>query len=389
MFQIQTKNKISKAGLIKLPTDRYTIADEIEAPDAILVRSANLNETDFNPELLCIARAGAGVNNIPVDRCAESGIVVFNTPGANANAVKELVLCAMLLASRKISQGIAWTKNLAGEGAEISKLVEKGKSQFVGPELRGKKLGVIGLGAIGVMVANTAVHLGMEVYGYDPYLSVDVAWNLSRHIAHATDLATIFKECDYITLHVPATEETRGVICKANIETMKDGVRIINLARGDLVVSQDVVAAIESGKMGAYVTDFADEILLACDGVVAMPHLGASTPESEDNCAEMAARELRDYLERGVIRNSVNFPNVIQPKTTAYRICVLHQNIPKMVNNISGMLAETNINIEHMINNSKKNNACTFMDVEVAPGAEAIAKLQALPGIYRVRVIGE
>lgn len=387
MFEILTKNNISKVGLQNLPSEKYTVSDNCTAPHGILVRSANLNDDTFNPELLCIARAGAGVNNIPVDRCAEEGIVVFNTPGANANAVKELVLCALFLSSRKIAKAIEWTQTLKGNGAEIPKMAEKGKSNFAGPEIKGKKLGVIGLGAIGVMVANTALHLGMEVYGYDPYLSVDVAWEISRKIHHAQVLETIFRECDYITIHVPATDETRGMIGKQNISIMKDGVRIINFARGELAVAEDVVAALESGKLGAYVTDFAEEALLGVDGVTVLPHLGASTPESEDNCAKMAVDEMRNYLEKGIIKNSVNFPNVLQPKTASYRVCVLHRNVPKVVSAISGAFAEANINIEQLNNCSKKNNACTFVDVDVEPNADLVAKIQESADVYRVYVV--
>ena len=388
MYQILTKNNISKVGLQGLPADRYTVSDNCAAPSGILVRSANLNDEQFNPELMCIARAGAGVNNIPVDRCAEEGIVVFNTPGANANAVKELVLCALFLSSRKIAKAIEWTQSLKGNGADIPKMAEKGKSNFAGPELKGKKLGVIGLGAIGVMVANTALHLGMDVYGYDPYLSVDVAWKISRKIHHAQDLETIFRECDCITVHVPATDETRGMICEKSLAIMKDGVRIVNFARGELAVAEDVVRALESGKMGAYVTDFAEEALLGVDGVTVLPHLGASTPESEDNCAKMAVDEMRNYLENGIIKNSVNFPNVLQPKASKYRVCVLHRNVPKVVSAISGTFAEANINIEQLNNCSKKNNACTFVDVDVEPNAELLEKIQQNPDVYRVHVVG-
>lgn len=389
MYQIRTMNKIAKIGLDRLDSAKYTCSDDASAPQGILVRSADLHSVERNPELLCIARAGAGVNNIPVDACAEDGVVVFNTPGANANAVKELVICAMFLASRKIVQGITWAKTLANEGDAISKLIEKGKSNFVGPELSGKKLGVVGLGAIGAMVANTAEKLGMQVYGYDPYISIDAAWNLSRSIIHAKDLKTIFENCDYITLHVPATDETRNTICAETLATMKKGVRIINLARAELVNTDDMLAALESGQAGAYVTDFGDAKLLSNDNVVVMPHLGASTPESEDNCAVMAVDEMVNYIENGVIKNSVNFPNVDMAREGTYRICVLHKNVPKMVGGITNLFAEANINIENMANRSKKDNAYTVLDTNTCPDDELINKIKAIEGVSRVRVLGK
>ena len=385
MYQIKTLNKISPAGLSKLDAAKYTCSDDAANPSGILVRSADMKSYDFNDELLCIARAGAGVNNIPVADCAERGIVVFNTPGANANAVKELVLCALLLSSRKIVDGINWTKTLAGSG-DISKLVEKGKSQFVGPEITGKKLGVVGLGAIGILVANAAVALGMEVYGYDPYISVDAAWNLSRAVVHAKDLKTIFENCDYITLHVPATDETKNTVRAQTLATMKDGVRIINLARNELVNSKDMIEALESGKAAAYVTDFADEELLGAKNVIAMPHLGASTPESEDNCARMAVKEMTDYIERGIIRNSVNFPNLDAAGEGEHRVLVLHKNVPKVVNSITNIFADANINIENLANRSKKDNAYTAVDIKEEPSAELIAKVSELSDIFNVRV---
>ncbi len=388
MYQIRTMNKIAKIGLDRLDGAKYTCSDDASAPQGILVRSADLHSVERNPELLCIARAGAGVNNIPVDACAEDGVVVFNTPGANANAVKELVICSLFLASRKIVQGIAWAKTLADEDG-ISKLIEKGKSNFVGPELSGKKLGVVGLGAIGAMVANTAEKLGMQVYGYDPYISIDAAWNLSRSIIHAKDLKTIFENCDYITLHVPATDETRNTICAETLATMKKGVRIINLARAELVNTDDMLAALESGQAGAYVTDFGDSKLLSSDNVVVMPHLGASTPESEDNCAVMAVDEMVNYIEHGIIKNSVNFPNVDMAREGTYRVCVLHKNVPKMVGGITNLFAEANINIENMANRSKKDNAYTVLDTNTCPDDELINKIKAIESVSRVRVLGK
>ena len=387
MYHIQCLNKISPEGTCCFGAN-YVCGTEVASPEAILVRSASMHEMDFNPELLAIARAGAGVNNIPLDKCSQQGIVVFNTPGANANAVKELVLAALLLSSRKIVDGIQWTKALKGKGSEISKLVEKGKSSFVGPEISGKKLGVIGLGAIGVLVSNAAVHLGMEVYGYDPFLSVDAAWGLSRSIHHAQTLDEIYANCDYITVHVPLTPDTREMINAASIAKMKDGVRLLNFARGDLANSADVVAALASGKAAAYATDFADETLLEAEGVnvIPMPHLGASTPESEDNCARMAALELIDYLENGNIKNSVNMPAVSMPREGS-RICVLHRNVPNTISSFSGVLAKCGINIENMASKSRKEYAYTILDVTGDVSADAAEAISALDEVIRVRII--
>ena len=323
MFQIQTMNKISPAGLDQFDRAKYTWGDEMAAPDAIIVRSAALHDMEFPASLKAIARAGAGVNNIPVDRCTEQGIVVFNTPGANANAVKEMVILALLMSSRKVAASMDWIKTLKGNGAEVSKLVEKGKSQFAGPEIAGKKLGVIGLGAIGILVANAAEALGMTVYGYDPYISVDAAWGLSRSIIHAPSLKEIYENCDYITLHVPANKETKGSINASSIAMMKSGVRIINFARGELVETDDLLSALDERQVKVYVTDFPTDEMLDHPGVVAFPHLGASTPESEDNCARMAAQELIDFLESGNIKNSVNLPDAMMAKTPLPRVCVL------------------------------------------------------------------
>ncbi len=385
MYNIKTLNKISKIGLDRFD-DKYTCADEFDAPDAIMVRSASMHDMEMPKSLLAIARAGAGVNNIPCDKCAEQGIVVFNTPGANANAVKELVLAGLLMSSRKVIPAIDWAKTLKGNGAEVGKMVEKGKGAFAGPEIMGKKLGVIGLGAIGILVANAAYTLGMTVYGYDPYLSVDAAWKLSRHIKHADDMAEIFKECDYITIHVPLTPDTKGFINDSTIATMKDGVRILNFARGDLVDSTAIINALASGKVAAYVTDFPSDDVIGVDGVIAIPHLGASTGESEENCAVMAADEIKEYLENGNIINSVNMPNVNMPRATAVRICVIHHNIPNMLTQISGIVSESNVNIEKLNNQSKKDYAYTILDVESIDDA-AIAKIEAIDGVIRVRVI--
>ncbi len=387
MYRISCMNKISPVGLAKLP-ETYVCGAELENPDAILVRSASLHEMEFPKSLLAIARAGAGVNNIPLDRCSEEGIVVFNTPGANANAVKELVLCALLLSSRKIAPSIDWVKTLKGQGDAVGKLVEKGKSAFVGPEIMGKKLGVIGLGAIGILVANAAKSLGMEVYGYDPYLSVDAAWGLSRSIHHARTLDEIYANSDYITLHVPSTPDTRGMISTVAIAKMKDGVRVLNFARGDLVDSKAILEALHEKKMSAYATDFPSDDLLCEENVIALPHLGASTPESEDNCACMAAEELVEYLGKGNIRNSVNLPTVVMPLTPGCeRLCIIHRNIPNMITLLTGALSAQGVNIESMQSQSRKDYAYTILDVSGKVDASISEKLEQNEGIIRVRVL--
>ena len=388
MFNIKTLNKISPSGLNRFDKTKYTYGDDIENPDAIMVRSAKMHEMEFDSSLVAIGRAGAGVNNIPLDRCSEAGIVVFNTPGANANAVKELVIAGMLICSRRVIPAIEWEKTLKGNGTEVSKMVEKGKSAFTGPEVMGKTLGVIGLGAIGIGVANTARALGMEVYGYDPYLSVDAAWHLSSSIKHAANLDEIFAKCDYITVHVPLTEETRDMINAKSIAGMKDGVRILNFARGDLINTADIIDALATGKVAAYVTDFANDELLGVEGVIAIPHLGASTPEAEDNCASMAAGELIDYLENGNIVNSVNMPAVSCPRTSGARICVIHKNNPGMISSLSAFFSGKNVNIENMLNKSKKDYAYTLIDIAEKDVDEAIvAGIRDVEGTIRVRVI--
>ena len=386
MYKIKTYNKISKSGL-EVFDDKYTIGDEVENADGAIVRSASLHDTQFPKSLLAIARAGAGTNNIPIDDCTSKGIVVFNTPGANANAVKELVIAGMLIGSRRVISAIEWAKTLKGEGENVSKLVEKGKSAFTGPELKGKKLGVIGLGAIGVLVANAANHLGMKVYGYDPYLSVNSAWNLTHNAVHIYDIKDIFEKCDYITLHVPLKDSTKNLINADAIAKMKDGVRIMNFARGGLVNSADVIAALQSGKIASYVTDFPSDDLLGVDGVVAIPHLGASTPESEDNCAQMAASELIDYIENGNITNSVNLPEITLPRSGKYRICVIHKNIPNMITSITGIVATNNINIENMLNKSRGDYAYTMVDVSDVDADHIIEKLEEIDGVIKARVI--
>ncbi len=386
MYKIKTYNKISKIGL-EIFDEKYTIGDEVENADGAIVRSAALHDEQFPKTLKAIARAGAGVNNIPIDRCSEEGIVVFNTPGANANAVKELVIAGMLIASRRVIPAIEWAKTLKGRGDEVGKLVEKGKSAFAGPEIKGKKLGVIGLGAIGVLVANAANHLGMKVYGYDPYLSVNSAWNLTHNAVHIYDIKQIFEQCDYITLHIPLTDTTKGIIDANSLSKMKDGVRILNFARGGLVNSADIKTALETGKVASYVTDFPSDDLLDTDGVIAIPHLGASTPESEDNCAQMAANELIDYIENGNIVNSVNLPEISMPRSGANRICVIHKNIPNMLTSITAVVAENNVNIENMLNKSKGDFAYTMVDIAKADTEAIISKLKDIQGIIRVRVI--
>lgn len=386
MYNILTLNKISPIGLEKFDKNKYSYASEGENPDAVLVRSASMHDMEFPASLKAIARAGAGVNNIPLDKCSEAGIVVFNTPGANANAVKELVLCALLLSSRKIVPAIEWAKGLKGEGENVAKLAEKGKSQFVGPEIKGKKLGVIGLGAIGILVANAAVHLGMEVYGYDPYISVDAAWGLSRSVKHAKTLGEIYENSDYITIHVPSTPETKGMINSESIQTMKHGVRIMNFARGDLVVKEDILAALDEKAVKVYITDFLEDEYLDHPGIIGLPHLGASTPESEDNCASMAAEELIDFLENGNITNSVNLPPVSMPRTTDVRLGVIHRNVPSMLTQISAIMAERGINIENMTNKSKKDFAYTLLDVVGEVDKDIVAQLEGVEGIIRVFV---
>lgn len=385
MYKILTLNNISEAGLAQLDPEKYTIGTSIPDPDAILVRSAKMHDMEFSPNTLAIARAGAGTNNVPVDRCAQEGIVVFNTPGANANAVKELVLCALFLTSRKIIPGIEFVNSLKGKGDDVSKLVEKGKNAFTGPELTGKTLGVVGLGAIGVRVANSARNLGMHVYGYDPYLSVDAAWNLSSHIRHAPTLDDIFTNCDYITVHIPLTDDTKYTICKETIAKMKDGVRIVNFARGELVNSADMIEALESGKVAAYATDFADDSLLGVPGVIAMPHLGASTPESEDNCAKMAAYELIEYLENGNIRNSVNMPNAEMARVCKNRLCVIHQNVPNVLRGITSQFVDSNIN--DFMNRSKGNISYTILEVDGDISEEMIQDIREIEGVIKVRAI--
>lgn len=387
MYRIKALNKISPAGLSVLDQSRFAVSTDVENEDGILVRSADMHEYVFPENLRAIARAGAGTNNIPIDRCSEAGIAVFNTPGANANAVKELVICAMLLASRNVVGGAAWVKEQAAAGADVEKVVEKGKSQFVGPEIQGKTLGVVGLGAIGVQVANIATKLGMTVWGYDPFLSVDAALSLSRMVQRANDLETIYKNCDYITLHLPLNGDTRGMIDASALQMMKSGVRLINLARGGLVHDDDLLQALESGKVACYVTDFPNNKILTGRNVVAIPHLGASTPESEENCAVMAAQQLRDYLETGNIRNSVNLPTLEQDWSGETRLCIIHRNIPNMLASITNTLAKDGVNVENLTNKSKGNYAYTIVDVGQRVGDAVADEIRAVDGVLRVRVL--
>jgi len=387
MFAIQTLNKIAACGLDRLPRDKYETATEIQNPVGILVRSADMHSMSLPPSLLAIARAGAGTNNIPINLCSERGIVVFNTPGANANGVKELVIAAMLLSSRKIIEGINWTQSLKGKGDEVPGLVEKGKAEFVGPEIQGKTLGVIGLGAIGVMVANAGISLGMKVLGYDPYISVEGAWKLSRDVIKSNSIDALISESDYITIHVPLTPETKGVFSKERLARVKKGARIINLSRSGLVDNEALTQEIKSGAIAAYVTDFPEDELLGIPNVYCIPHLGASTPESEDNCAIMAADQLREYLERGNIKNSVNFPDCEMATSGKDRIIVMNKNVPNMVGQITTVLAKRNLNIEDMINKHKGDMAYNIIDVSGTIDPQLESDLLAIEGVVRVRII--
>lgn len=385
-MNILTLNKIAKCGTERLGAG-YTVGDAVENPDGVMVRSAAMHDMELPASLLAIARAGAGTNNIPVDKCAEQGIVVFNTPGANANAVKELVIAGLLLSSRKIVPAIEWAKTLKGQGDAVAKLVEKGKSAYAGPEIKGKTLGVIGLGAIGRLVANAAKSLGMTVYGYDPYISVDAAWGLSRSILHAKSVEEVYANSDYITVHVPLTPDTKGSLNEAAFAAMKDGVRILNFSRAELVNGADMKAALGSGKVSCYVVDFPNDEMLGVENVIAIPHLGASTPESEDNCAVMAADELKNYLENGNIVNSVNYPTLDVPRATDTRVCVLHRNIPNMLSAISAAVSEQGLNIEGMNNASKKEYAYTIMDISGDVSAACLDTIAAIDGVIRVRKV--
>ena len=384
MLKVKLMNKIAKVGTDVLTADKYEVSDAVANEDAIMVRSASLHEMEFNPSLRAIARCGAGVNNIPVDKCTKAGIVVFNTPGANANAVKELAIAALILASRDVIGGVKWVETLAGE-TDVAKLVEKGKGAFVGHELAGKTLGVIGLGAIGGMVANAAVSLGMKVMGYDPYITAKAAWSLAPSVQQASDYADIFKNCDYISLHVPATPQTKNMICEKSIAQMKDGVRILNLARADLVCAADMKKALADKKVAKYVTDFPTEETVGVDGVIAIPHLGASTVESEDHCAVMAAQQLDEFLSCGNIRNSVNFPTIGVPRSERPRVCIMNENVPNMLSQIAAVFSAENINIENFANGSKGDVAYTIVETNVKAGDKVIDALRNIKGVFGIR----
>lgn len=382
MKTIKTMNKIASVGLDQLSTDRFTVADNIENPDGIMVRSASLHDVEFGDNLKAIVRCGAGVNNIPCDKCAEKGIIVFNTPGANANGVKELTIAALLLASRKVVDGIGWANTLT---EDVAKQVEKGKSAFGGNEILGKTLGVIGLGAIGGLVANTAKSLGMKVLGCDNFITVEAAWHLSRSISKASSYEEVYAQSDYITLHIPSNEKTRGMINKEAIAKMKDGVKIINMSRADLVNNDDIKEALKSGKVSCYVTDFPTEETINVPGIITTPHLGASTAESEDNCAVMAAHQIDDFLTNGNIKNSVNYPDISMARTDGGRLLVLHKNLPNILSSITSLISDQGINIDHMANRSKGDYACTIVDTPTDLDASIVEKISQ--GEHVIRVI--
>ncbi|MEH7108958.1 phosphoglycerate dehydrogenase [Bacillus sp. JJ1764] len=388
---IKTLNSIAERGLKIFNKDGFKIDNDHENPDAILVRSFNMHSTEFGANLKAIARAGAGVNNIPVDRCTEQGIVVFNTPGANANAVKELVLTTLIASSRNLFDGVAWTTSLQGEGDQIPKLVEAGKKQFVGKEIKGKTLGVIGLGAIGALVANHALDLDMDVIGFDPFISVDTAWNLSRNVQRAMTIEQLFAESDYITVHVPLTGDTKGMFNEATFSIMKPDVYILNFSRGELVNESDMATALENGKVGKYITDFPNENVLKMKNAFPIPHLGASTQESEENCAIMAARQVKEFLETGNIRNSVNFPNVSLPYTGKPRVVAFHKNVPNMVGQITSAISSYDLNIADMVNKSRGEYAYTMIDIDDKVNGDVIpaleSKIKQISGIVITRII--
>ena len=388
MYRIKTLNKISAAGLNLLDQTRFQVGGDVENEDGILVRSAAMHDYVFPDALRAIARAGAGTNNIPIERCSENGIVVFNTPGANANAVKELVIAALLLASRDIVGGCNWVREqVADDSVKVEDVVEKGKAAFAGPELYHKTLGVIGLGAIGALVCNVALELGMDVYGYDPFLSVGAALRLDRHVHVVQDVEELYRVSDYITIHVPYTSDTKDFINADTIAKMKGHVRILNLARGGLVNDDDMLEALDSGRVARYVTDFPDEKICRGKNVIAMPHLGASTPESEENCARMAADQLKEYLVNGNIRNSVNLPNVVQEWSGICRLCLIHKNVPAMLTQITTILSDEGVNVENLTNKSKKEYAYTLVDVNSRIKDDVADELRAIPGMIRVRVL--
>lgn len=386
-FKIQVFNSIASEGLGKLHEDFYQTGPAVESPDALILRSHSLHNHQFAPNTLAVARAGAGVNNIPVELCTEAGIVVFNTPGANANAVKELVIAGLLLSSRKIPQGISWAKSLVGKGDEVPKLIEKGKSNYAGPEIHGKTLGVIGLGAIGMLVANAAESLGMRVIGHDPYISIDAAWQLSKYVKKAPSLDALFKMSDYISLHVPLIDATKNLLNRSRFAQMKAGVRILNFARGGLVDEEALFEALDNHKVACFVTDFPNERQLNHQNIIAFPHLGASTPESEKNCAIMAVDQLSDFLEHGNIRNSVNFPSADLPRTQGPRLIVTNKNIPAMVGQITSLLAEQQINISDMLNQHRGDIAYTIIDLDNEIQKDQLQRIRSIEGVIRARYL--
>ncbi len=387
MFKIDLLNKISPVGMELFNRNTYCWGENMENADAIMVRSASMHDLELDPNVKAIVRAGAGVNNIPTEDCAAKGVVVFNTPGANANAVKELVLLGLLMTSRKVAPSMEWVKTLKGQGSEVGKLVEKGKAQFVGPEIMGKTLGVIGLGAIGVLVANAATSLGMKVYGYDPYISIDAAWGLSQKVNHAKSLKEVYENSDYVSIHVPYNNETKGMINASSIAMMKNGVRILNFSRGELVDDTDIRAALDERKVAVYITDFPTDEQIEHKGIIALPHLGASTPESEDNCAKMAALQIMDFLENGNIKNSVNLPDASMAKSGDVRLCIIHKNAPAMLAKISTALSDNNLNIENMINKSRKDYAYSMFDIIGEISDDIMVKINGIEGIIKTRLI--
>lgn len=387
MYRIQTVNKISPKGIDVFPRDEYEIASEFSEPDAVIVRSMPLHDMVFPPSLRAVARAGAGTNNIPVARCTRAGIVVFNTPGANANGVKEMVIAGLLLSSRRIAEGISWTRSLVGRGEEIPQLVEQEKARFAGPELSGKTLGIIGLGAIGVIVANAAAAMGMRVAGYDPFISVDSAWRLSREVQRAEGLESLLKQCDYLSIHTPLTDKTRGILNAERFTFMKPGMRIMNFARGGLVNNDDLITALRSGQVACYVTDFPEEKLLAEENVIAIPHLGASTPESEENCAVMAAGQVKTFLETGNVRHSVNFPDCVMERSHRKRLLVANLNIPNMVGQITTVLAEEKINIADLLNRHRDEVAYNIIDIDGDISDLLMSKVRNIEGVIMARKI--
>jgi len=387
MFEIKTMNAISPAGIERLTRRGCTVGAEVENPQGLLVRSANLHGCAFPESLLTIGRAGAGYNNIPIRDCSEQGIVVFNSPGANAEAVKEQEICSLVLSSRDVIGSINWVRSIADKGEQIPELVEKGKSRFAGPELLGKTLGVIGLGAVGALVANAAIELGMTVYGFDPFMSVDAAWRLSREVIHAETADEIYRNSDYISINVPYTQQTHHMLCAETFARMKKGVRIINESRAEVVNDLDMTRALISGQVGKYVTDFPNQVILKAPNVIAMPHLGACTPESEDRCAVMAAEQMFDYLKNGNIKNSVNLPDTSLSRMGVCRLCVIHRNVPRMITRILDFISDRNINVEHMINRPRGEYAYTMVDLGEAIGEEIADSIRAMSDVLRVRVI--